>query len=231
MDAGGAPPASDDEVPIFDFEKEEDPSPFVVEEERAGPKFVDCPHCGEPNRPKAHRCRGCAKPLRSLMTDEERIAQARYRMRLRLAAAAAVALAGLVLLGIGLSFRGEPPKIEWSKILFAEVDRLFGPGSTMPDGKRAELWERVYAGRFVRWEGRVVEIEPASFLGGEGALLLRNRAGAGEPDVRLALGKAEIEKPGLAPGATVLYGGRLGKKPPGRPIPLAEGRVFTARKR
>lgn len=228
LEAGG----EDDGLPILDVDGDDAPATTggaagaTAAAAGRAKKTVDCPHCGEPNPAKAHRCRACARPIRELVTKEERAAEARFRRNVRLGVGGGVALLALVLLIPGLFFKTAPKNIEWSRITFAEVDRLFGSDSKMPDDKRKEVWNRSYARKWVRWEGRVTDVDSALF--GTGALYLRHRPGPGEPDVRVEMPSGELEKSGVAEGATVSYAGRLASY--GSLFELTDGQVFSAKR-
>ncbi len=247
MAADGEPAADAEEARgALPFEPEDEPPLHAVSDEereaQAGTAAVadaapfECPHCGEPNRPKAHRCRACARPLRALVGEEERAEAARFRRRVRLAVSASVAGAGALLLAIGFIMGrggapGAPEKIRWSTVGWAEVDRKFAAPSGGAPADAAE-WARAYAARWVRWEGRIVAVERPGLLGGGAALLVRHRSGEGGADVRVDIADpTDLEKPNVAQGATVLYGGKLPDAPPSkRPVRLAHGRIFTARR-
>lgn len=190
-------------------------------------QVVVCPSCGEPNPAKNHRCAACGRPIRELVTKEHRDAERRFRLYIRAGVAGAVVLVLVVVLVGTLMSSSAPKNIEWSKIPFADVDRLFGTSSKLSSEKRQELWNRGYAGKWVRWEGKVAEVESAGVFG-SGALLVRQHDGKGRPDVRVRLARAELAKPGVAEGAAVSYAGRL--RAWGELVELSDGLVYGAKK-
>jgi hypothetical protein len=205
----------------------------AVEAAPAKPKAVDCPHCGEPNPARAHRCTACGRPIRDLVTAEERTAHARFRLWARAGVALGVLAAGIIVLGLAIVSGGtggaRPKNIEWSKLRWADVEALFGPASKLGDEKRRELWQRSYAGKWIRWEGQVAEVEPAGLFG-EGSLLVRSGDGPGDAGVRVHLPRAELAKSGVAAGATVTFTGRLRAAGGDGVIEVSDGQVVAVKR-
>jgi hypothetical protein len=166
---------------------------------------------------------------REIVTAGERAAEAGFRRRVKLGVAGAVALGVLLLLVIGFLGRGSgrPKHVEPARVRFDELASLCGPQAKGSAARQKENWLKL-AGKYVRWEGRVFAIEPAGAFG-DGALLLRHRDGAGDPEVRLAVSAAEIEKPGVKVGARVSYSGRLADYGGEELFRLEDGTVHSAK--
>jgi hypothetical protein len=175
----------------------------------AAKKVEPCPKCDKPVPVKAHRCPSCGTMLREIVSDSTRAEEAKFQRTVYLGVGAAALALLVAVLAIGFFGGAKQPKNrEWAKVKFDELAAFCGPSAKGSDERQRSNWLK-FGGKWVRWEGRVVEIEKGGLMS-DGALLVRHRDGPGsDPDVRVALPAEEIAKPGVAVGAKVHYTGRL----------------------
>lgn len=127
------------------------------QEARSGPK-VECPHCQAQIPARALRCNECGRAV------QRSGARANW-------VPAAWGAFGLVLLasvvGVVVSFVKahkppvEPGRLEPIKIQVHELERIYLKGSAN-EQRRRDLWRTEHEGRFVEWEGVIVDIDPAA---------------------------------------------------------------------
>jgi len=188
-----------------------------------------CPKCDKPVKVTAHRCPSCGMKMRDVVSDETREREAAFQRTVRLGVAGVVVVLLIVIGVIGLSGRGGRPKnVEYAKVKFEEIITLAGPWSKGTAERQRDQWLKL-GGKWVRWEGRVLDIERGGLFS-EAALLLRHREGKGDADVRVTMPKEEIEKQGVGVGAKVAYTARL-RAYDGDPAPyvLDMGQVVGAK--
>ena len=192
-------------------------------------KTQPCPKCDRPVNVTAHRCPSCGTKIRDVISESTREEEAKFQRMIRLGAAGIV-VAILLVLGLVALFGGSnrPKNIEYAKMKFEELATMVGPTAKGTAQRQKDNWLKL-GGKWVRWEGRVMDIEKGGTFG-DAALLLRHRDGKGDADVRITLPQAEIEKPGVHIGAKVAYTGRL-KSYQGTPEPflLSDGQVVSAK--
>lgn len=167
-------------------------------EARGGPK-VECPHCHAQISARALRCNECGRVLQ------------RGNVRANWAPAAWGAF-GFVLLasvvGVVVAFvrAHEPPPDPGRDTPIAiplhELERIYLKGSAN-EQRRRELWKAEHAGRFVVWEGVIVDIDPASRTIGLAENGLASRASV------VVEFKADQDLSGLKEEKSIRYSARL----------------------
>jgi DNA-directed RNA polymerase subunit M/transcription elongation factor TFIIS len=189
-------------------------------------KTEPCPRCEKPVKASAHRCPHCGHAIRDIVdkADRDREASFQRNVKLGVAGGAAGLFVLVVLIGL-LRGGGEPVKRgQIDKIGFDDLAAMVAPAS-----KRAEEnWTR-YRGKWVSWEGRVVDVEKPGLFGSKGALLVREARGAGDADVRVEVGKSELAKPHVGIGALVNFSGRLEAHGGDTTFTIADGQVHSAK--
>lgn len=176
-------------------------------------KTEPCPKCDRPVPVTAHRCKACGHRVRDIVSEESRVAEATFQRNVKLGVLGAIAVVVVALLVIGIvrGSSGRPKNVDYAKIAYNDLATLVGPTSKATAARQKEHWIK-YDSKFVRWDGRILEIAPAGMFG-DGALYIRHRtgpaSGASDADVRVAMPKSELEKTGVRIGAKVNYTGRL----------------------
>lgn len=167
-------------------------------ESKGGPK-VECPHCQAQIPARALRCNECGRVL------QRGAARANW-------VPAAWGAFGLVLLativGVVVSFvrahkpPEDPGRKDPIKLDVHELERIYFKGAAN-EQRRREIWRTQHEGRFVEWEGVIVDIDPAARIIG-----LAESGLDGHPTAVVEF-KPEQDLSGLKEEKSIRYSARL----------------------
>ncbi|MFO0795643.1 MAG: phospholipase D-like domain-containing protein [Candidatus Brocadiaceae bacterium] len=130
---------------------------------------------------------------------------------------------------LGIDPDGVPVSHDSEKVFlhesFAEIDNIFGIGSTLSSAEKDEAWKK-YEGKYIRWEGQIVYKNLNAVSGLRVKVRQKDR---GDVEIRLSiLQKDKALK--FQDGESILYTGRLAKRGEGTsPYILEDGDILTVK--
>jgi len=173
---------------------------------RRGGPMMECPHCKAIVKAAALRCNSCGKQLKRAGWGLAWV-RAAY-------AAFGVVLLAVIAVPVYNKFQAAPERPDWGRdrpldVKYGQLDRIYlRQGVPNVERKRAETWRTEHEGKFVVWEGAILNVvDPERGLL---ELARSSTTGADDPEVRLTLKHPEdIDELNLIRGKRIRYSGRL----------------------